>query len=61
MSIFSMELLSFSMEIAISESFLSINENREENPGYQPGLVTTQSFSWLFQGHLLPDSEMLAG
>lgn len=40
MSIFSAELLHFSMKIAISDSFLSINENTEENLGYQPRRVT---------------------
>lgn len=48
------------MKTAISDSFLSINENTEENPGYQPRLVTIQGFFfWLFQGLLLPDPEML--
>lgn len=60
-SIFSTELFYFSMEITLSDPLLSIKENTEENLGYQPRLVTIQGFSWLFQGHLLPGSEMLAG
>lgn len=43
-SMFSTQL---STNIAVSDSFLSINENTEENLGYQPRLKTIQSFYWL--------------
>lgn len=45
--LFSTKLLQFSMKIAVSDSFLTITENTEENLGYQPRLKTIQGFYWL--------------